>query len=161
MATNDAAARLLDFLQPQIGTELHVGPWLVIEQDRIDAFAEVTGDRQWIHIDPERAKVESPYRSTVAHGFLSLSLLPYLTEQNQPEHFGRNYPGMRYRVNYGLNRVRFPSPVRPGDRIRARTTLQSAERVGEGVEICYLITVEREGGEKPVCVAESVVRVYA
>ncbi len=155
-----AAENLLAILAPQLGTETHLGPWLQITQERIDRFAEVTGDLQWIHTDPERAALESPYGGTVAHGFLTLSLLPYLTQSNHPDFFARNYPGMRLRVNYGLNRVRFPAPVRTGARLRARTLLQEAERVGEGVQIVYRITVEIEGEETPACVAEFVARVY-
>jgi acyl dehydratase len=155
-----AADRLMDFLEPQLQTEIHVGPWLVIDQERIDRFAEVTGDVQWIHTDPERASRESPYGSTVAHGYLTLSLLPFLTESNHPDFFQKNYPGMRMRVNYGLNRVRFPAPVRVGSRIRARTVLHAAEKTGEAVQITYLITVEIDGGAKPACVAEFIARVY-
>lgn len=150
----------LEFLEAKIGHEIHVGPWLQIDQQRIDQFAEVTGDQQWIHIDPERAEKESPYGSTVAHGYLTLSLLPYLTESNHPDFFQKNYPGMKYRVNYGLNRVRFPAPVKVGSRIRARTTIQSVEKVKGAVQICYLITIEIEGGEKPACSAEFLARLY-
>jgi acyl dehydratase len=131
-----------------------------MDQERIDSFAAVTGDRQWIHTDPERARRESPYGTTVAHGYLTLSLLPFLTESNAPGFFEQNYPGMRLRVNYGLNRVRFPAPVRSGSRVRARTTLQAAEKLEKGVQITYLLTVEIEGEGKPACVAESIVRVY-
>ena len=155
-----AADELLTFLQPQLGQEIHVGPWLTITQERIDRFAEVTGDVQWIHIDPERAAKESPYGSTIAHGYLTLSLLPYLTESNHPDFFQKNYPGMRMRVNYGTNKVRFPAPVRVNARIRARTVLAAAEKIGEAVQITYLITVEIEGGEKPACVTEFLARVY-
>ena len=155
-----AADELLTFLQPQLGEEIHVGPWLTITQERIDRFAEVTGDVQWIHIDPERAAKESPYGSTIAHGYLTLSLLPYLTESNHPDFFQKNYPGMRMRVNYGTNKVRFPAPVRVNARIRARTVLAAAEKIGEAVQITYLITVEIEGGEKPACVTEFLARVY-
>ncbi len=155
-----AADSLMEFLEPQLQTEIHVGPWLTIDQERIDRFAQVTGDIQWIHTDPERAARESPYGSTIAHGLLTLSLLPYLTESNHPDFFQRNYPGMRMRVNYGFNRVRFPAPVRAGARIRARTVLQAAEKAGEAVQVTYLITVEIDGGAKPACVAEFVARVY-
>ena len=150
----------LNFLQPQIGQETHVGPWLTIDQQRINQFAEVTGDQQWIHIDPERAKRESPYGTTVAHGYLTLSLLPYLTESNHPDFFQKNYPGMKYRVNYGLNRVRFPAPVKVGAKIRARTTIQSVEKVKAGVQICYLITIDIDGEEKPACSVEFLARLY-
>jgi len=154
------AEKLLQRLQGQLGDELHLGSWLVIDQQRINAFAEVTGDHQWIHVDVERADRESPYGATVAHGYLTLSLLPFLTQSNQPEYFRQNYPGMSYRVNYGLNKVRFPAPVKVGSRIRARTVLQSAETIGKAVQIVYLMTVEIEGGDKPACVAEQVVRVF-
>ncbi|MEJ2199807.1 MAG: MaoC family dehydratase [Desulfuromonadaceae bacterium] len=153
--------RLLNFLQPQLGSEIHLGPWLTMTQERIDRFAEVTGDEQWIHIDPERAVRESPYGTTIAHGYLTLSLLPYLTESNHPDFFQQNYPGMKMRVNYGLNRVRFPAPVPVGSRIRARTVLQQAEIVGAAVQILYHIRVELEGASKPACVAEFLARVYA
>ena len=163
MATEDKHNPIVDFLnflEPQIGQEIHIGPWLQIDQQRIDQFAEVTGDQQWIHIDPERAKKESPYGTTVAHGYLTLSLLPLLTESNHPDFFQKNYPGMKFRVNYGLNRVRFPAPVKVGAKIRARTTIQSAEEVKNGVQICYIITVDIEGEEKPACSVEFLARLY-
>mgnify|MGYP001254167894 FL=1 len=152
--------KLLEMLREREGSEIDVGAWLSIDQERIDRFAEVTGDLQWIHTDPDRAAEESPYGSTVAHGFLTLSLLPQLTKSNHPDYFSTNYPGMRYRVNYGLNRVRFPAPVLPGDRIRARTVLKNAAAVDSGLEIIYLLTVEIDGKNKPACVAEQVVRVF-
>ena len=146
--------------QPKIGSEIHCGPWLELDQKRINAFAAATGDLQWIHTDPERARCESPYGATIAHGYLTLSLLPLLTESNAPGLFEKNYPGMRLRLNYGLNRVRFPNPVVAGSRIRARTVLKAMVPVGEGAEFTYLITVEIEGNEKPACVAEFLARVY-
>ena len=155
-----AIRKLREFLAPQIESEVHVGPWLQIDQERIDAFAAATDDNQWIHTDPQRAAGESPYGTTVAHGMLTLSLLPYLTESNQPEFFEKNYPGMKYRVNYGLNRVRFPAPVKCGARIRARTKIEAVEEVKDGVQISYLLTVEIEGEEKPACIAEFLARVY-
>ncbi|OHB25573.1 MAG: enoyl-CoA hydratase [Desulfuromonadaceae bacterium GWC2_58_13] len=151
---------LMAFLAPQLGREIHVGPWLTLTQERIDRFAEVTGDVQWIHTDPARAAKESPYGATIAHGYLTLSLLPYLTESNHPDFFQKNYPGMKMRVNYGVNKVRFPSPVLVGSRIRARTVLGASEKMGDAVQILYRITVEIEGEPKPACVAESLVRVY-
>lgn len=157
---SDAVANLLEFYRPKLDQVIHTGPWLTMTQERIDRFAEVTGDIQWIHTDPERARRESPFASTVAHGYLTLSLLPYLTESNHPDFFARNYPGMRYRVNYGLNRVRFPHPVRPEDRLRARTVPVSIERSGDGAELTYRLTVEIDGQEKPACVAEFVARLY-
>lgn len=155
-----ATEELIHFLKPQIDTEISVGDWLEIDQERIDRFAEVTGDVQWIHVDPERARRESPYKTTIAHGYLTLSLLPFLTKSNHPDFFQRNYPGMSYRVNYGVNRVRFPSPVKSGDRIRARMSLQSAEPVGAAVQIVYLLTIDVDGSAKPACICEQVVRVY-
>ncbi|WP_306534721.1 MaoC family dehydratase [Geobacter sp.] len=155
-----AADELIAFLSPKLGTEIHVGPWLTVEQSRIDAFAAATGDVQWIHTDPERARRESPYGTTIAHGFLTLSLLPFLTEANAPGQFEQNYPGMRLRVNYGLNRVRFPAAVKTGSGIRARTRLTALEPLGEAVQIIYEITVEIEGEKKPACVVEQLFRLY-
>ncbi|MBM4272435.1 MAG: MaoC family dehydratase [Deltaproteobacteria bacterium] len=155
-----APDNLIAFLQPKIGTEIHVGPWLSIDQERINRFAEVTGDLQWIHTDPERARRESPYRDTIAHGYLILSLLPFLTQSNHPDYFQKNYPGMKMRINYGVNRVRFPAPVVVGSRIRARTILKELEKKDDSVQITYRITVEIENHEKPACVSEFIARVY-
>jgi acyl dehydratase len=157
MTTN---AALLETLRPLFETEIAVGDWLTIDQSRIDAFAAATGDRQWIHIDPERARRESPYGTTVAHGFLTLSLLPFLTGSNSPDYLRRHFPGMRLRVNYGLNRLRLPAPVRCGARIRARTVLKEASLLDAGLEVIYRFSVEIEGEEKPALVAEQVVRVF-
>ncbi len=151
---------LIDKYKALVDQEIHVGLWLEIDQQRIDAFARVTGDEQWTHVDPQRAAKESPYGTTIAHGFLTLSLLPYLTQSNHPEFFASNYPGMRLRVNYGLNKLRYPAPVLCGAKIRARTTVKSAEEVRNGVQIIYLLTIEIDGVEKPACVAEQVMRVY-
>lgn len=156
----EVVPELLERYRAVVGQETAVGAWLEIDQQRIDAFAEATGDLQWIHIDPARAAVESPYKSTIAHGFLTLSLLPLLTQANAPGSFEKNYPGMRLRVNYGLNKVRFPAPVRPGDRVRARTTVLEVAPAGNGLEIVYRLTVEIDGNDKPACVAEQVIRVY-
>lgn len=158
--TGSPAVRLIEMLSPKLASEIHIGPWLTITQERIDRFAEATGDVQWIHTDPVRASRESPYGATVAHGYLTLSLLPMLTESNHPDFFSRNYPGMRMRVNYGLDRVRFPAPVIVGSRIRARTFLKGVAMVGEAVQVAYLITVEIEGHDKPACVAEFIARLY-
>jgi acyl dehydratase len=155
-----AVESLIQQYRPKIGTEIHCGPWLKIEQERIDAFAAATGDLQWIHTDPERAAKESPYGATIAHGYLTMSLLPLLTESNAPGFFERTYPGMRLRLNYGLNRVRFPAPLPAGSRIRSHTTVTGVEQAGGGVQFTYLITVEIEGNEKPACVAEFLARVY-
>lgn len=154
-----AVEELIALYQSKIGAEIHCGSWLTIDQERINAFAAATGDLQWIHIDPERARRESPYGATIAHGYLTLSLLPFLTESNAPGFFEKNYPKMRLRINYGLNRVRFPAPVKAGSRVRARTELTGVKKAADGVEFTYLLTVDIEGEAKPACVAESVVRV--
>lgn len=151
---------LLEELRPNFGTEIAAGDWLTVDQQRIDAFAAATGDTQWIHVDPARARRESPYGTTIAHGFLTLSLLPFLTGGNSPDYLRRHFPGMRLRVNYGLNRLRFPAPVKCDDRIRARTTLKSAELLERGLEVIYLYTVDIEGSDKPALVAEQVLRIY-
>ena len=153
-------SQLLAQLQTLCGQEIAVGDWLTIDQPRIDAFAAATGDTQWIHIDPLRAAKESPYGSTVAHGFLTLSLLPFLTGSNTPDYLQRHFPEMRLRVNYGLNKLRFPAPVKCGARIRARTTLKEVTALDVGLEVIYLFSVEIDGGSKPALIAEQVVRVY-
>ena len=152
--------KLVALYQEKIDCEVHVGEWLKIEQSRIDAFAGATGDLQWIHTDPEKAKRESPFQATIAHGFLTLSLLPLLTESNAPGMFEKNYPGMKLRVNYGLDKVRFPAPVVTGAKIRARSVVTRVEEVSGGVQIAYRITVEIEGGAKPACVVEQLFRLY-
>lgn len=155
-----AEEQLIEKYRALIGREIHVGPWLEIDQQRIDAFAKVTCDEQWIHTDPLRARTDSPYGATIAHGYLTLSLLPYLTQTNHPAYFQDNYPGMRLRVNYGLNRLRFPAPVVCGSRIRARTMVLATEAIRNGVQIVYEMTVDIEGEDKPACVVEQVVRLY-
>lgn len=146
-------------LQSKIGTETHVGAWLTIDQARIDAFAAATLDNQWIHVDVERAARESPFGGPVAHGYLTLSLLPYLMGRVGAEK--PVYPGIRLSVNYGLNRVRFPHPVVEGSRIRARTELVSVEKVGgDCLQMVYRVTIEIDGAAKPACVAETVSRMY-
>jgi len=146
-------------LASKVGQELHVSDWLAITQEMINQFADATRDRQWIHVDPERANRESPFGTTVAHGYFTLSLLPYLTGAVDPDR--PRYPGIKLSVNYGLNRVRFPNPVQVGARVRARTALQSYEEVkGNGIQIVNQVTVEIEGEPKPGCVAETVSRMY-
>ncbi|MBX3051067.1 MAG: MaoC family dehydratase [Caldilineaceae bacterium] len=146
-------------LRSKVGTETHVGAWLVIDQARIDAFAEATLDNQWIHVDPERASRESPFGGPVAHGYLTLSLIPHLAGRvnaGKPLH-----PGIQLSVNYGLNRVRFPHPVVAGSRVRARTELVSVEEVaGDCLQLVSKVTVEIDGASKPACVAETVSRMY-
>lgn len=155
-----ACDELISLYAAKIGSEIHCGPWLTIDQARIDAFASATGDLQWIHTDPERASRESPYGTTIAHGYLTLSLLPFLTGSNAPGSFERNYPGMRMRVNYGLDRVRFPAPVKAGSSIRARTTVRQVEKIGDAVQFTYQYTVDIQGSDRPACVAEFLARVY-
>lgn len=155
-----ATDTLLAALQTQIGSEIAVGDWLTVDQARIDAFAAATGDNQWIHIDPQRASTESPYGTTVAHGFLTLALLPFLTGGNTSDYLQRHFPGMRLRVNYGLNKLRFPAPVKCGARVRARTVLLGAAPLDPGIEVLYRFTVEIEGESKPGLVAEQVFRIY-
>jgi acyl dehydratase len=140
-------------LQGLIGAPLGSSDWVSIDQARIDQFAAVTGDDQWIHVDPKRAAA-GMFGATVAHGFLTLSLLPFF--QRSAFKIG----GVRMTVNYGLNRVRFPSPVPVGSRLRAHYQLLAYEPIEGGVQVITEATIEREGQTKPVCVAESVARHY-
>ncbi len=149
---------VLDQLQSQVGEETHVSDWVEIDQERIDQFAEATGDHQWIHVDVERAKEESPYKGPIAHGFLTLSMLPLLTGSVSEEKPA--YPGLKLAVNYGLNRVRFPAPVPAGSHIRARSTLKEVTEVKGGLQVIREVTVDVKGGEKPACFAETVSRLY-
>jgi len=142
-------------LQEFVGREIAVTDWLIMTQERIDRFAETTDDQQWIHVDPERAQKESPYGSTIAHGFLTLSLLSHFMKQAIQF---RN--GLRMAVNYGLNRVRFPAPVRPGANVRARIRLLRLEEVSDALQAVFSVTMEVENSDKPCCVAEWVVRYY-
>lgn len=141
-------------LKELAGREIAVTDWLEITQERINQFADATGDHQWIHIDRERAQRESPYGSTIAHGFLSLSLVPMFLQDSLP------LGDVRMAINYGLNRVRFPSAVRAGSHIRARIVLQSTRDLADATEATYLITIECQSSEKPCCVAELVARYY-
>lgn len=145
----------LDALKNFVGREIGVSDWLQISQERIQQFAEATEDRQWIHLDTERAKRESPYGTTIAHGFLTLSLVSYLMKQAV-----QIQSGLRMAVNYGLNRVRFPAPVPAGSRIRGRFALTELKELPKGIEAVFSVTVEGEGKEKPCCVAEWIVRYY-
>ena len=143
-------AHLAD-LQALVGQELGHSDWLLVDQARIDLFAQATGDHQWIHTDPARAAA-GPFGATVAHGFLTLSLLPALFET------GFAIDDVRMGVNYGLNRVRFPTPVRAGSRLRGRFKLLSYEPLAGGAQLTVESTIELEGSAKPACVAESVSR---
>jgi acyl dehydratase len=135
-------------LRSRVGTEIAVSDWFEVTQAHIDEFAEATGDRQWIHVDPERAARESPYGRTVAHGFLTLSLLAHLYQETV------TVTGLRMGINYGFNRVRFTGPVPSGARIRARFRLAALEDIPNGVQMTWDIKVECEGAERPVLVAE-------
>jgi acyl dehydratase len=141
-------------LRPMVGQEVAVSDWLEVTQERINLFAEATEDRQWIHTEPERAARESPFKTTIAHGFLTLSLLSELMKR------AVSVGGLRMAINYGLNRVRFVSPVPAGARIRGRFTLAAVEEISGGMQATWSVTVEREGGNKPACVAEWLVRYY-
>jgi acyl dehydratase len=137
-----------------VGEEVAISDWFTISQAQIDAFAEITHDRQWIHTDPDRAQRESPFGTTIAHGFLTLSLLSHLHSQ------AIQIGNVRMGINYGLNRVRFTSPVRSESRIRSRSVLQELEEIQGGVQLVWAITVEIEGATKPALVAEWLVRLY-
>jgi len=142
-------------LKSLIGKEVAVTDWFSITQERVNLFAEATGDHQWIHLDVERCKKESPYGTTIAHGFLTLSLLPLIMQS------AVSMPDSRLSVNYGLNKVRFPAPVPVGSKVRGRMTLQEVEDIEGGVQITWKVTIEREGSDKPVCIAESIARRYS
>jgi acyl dehydratase len=144
----------LDEIKAYAGKELGVSDWHLVTQEKIDQFAEVTGDDQWIHVDRERAK-QSPFGGTIAHGYYTLSLAPRFSYDMF------KFEGFAFGVNYGLNRVRFPAPMPVGDKVRMRAKLTAIEEVQGGAQITTEMTFEREGGEKPVCVAETLVRVYA
>ncbi len=152
-----AAVSTVEDLKTLIGQEVNVGPWYEVTQERVNAFADATGDHQFIHVDPERA-AQTPFGGTIAHGFFTLSLLPSLAAGG--EGVQMQLP-VRMGVNYGLNRVRFPAPVRVGKRIRLHSKLQSVEEVAPQIlQLIYEQTVEIEGEAKPGCVAESIVRLY-
>ncbi len=141
-------------LEAEVGKEVAVSEWMSLSQERVNQFADATDHPQWIHVDPERAKRESPFGGTIAHGFLTLSLLQKFFEQciDQP-------PG-KMSINYGLNKVRFPTPMLVGGRMRDRFTLMSLERISGGIQTTWQVTMECESSDKPVCVAESVLRKY-
>lgn len=140
-------------LKAAVGEPLGHTEWLEVDQKRIDLFAEATGDHQWIHVDPEKAAA-GPFGTTIAHGYLTLSLLPLFGPQLI------KVENVKMGVNYGTNKVRFPSPVPVGSRLRATATINGVEDVAGGVQVTVGFVVEREGGDKPVCVAESVSRYY-
>ena len=143
----------LDELRAKTGMELGVSDWHDVTQEAIDDFARVTGDDQWIHIDPERA-TQTPFGGTIAHGYYTLSLHPMLAQQLV------RFEGFAFAVNYGLNKVRFPAPLPVGNRVRMRLALLAVDDVLGGAQITMKLTFEGEGALKPVCVAESLTRVY-
>jgi acyl dehydratase len=138
-------------LADAVGTVLGPGPWMEVDQNRVDLFAEATGDHQWIHVDPERA-AHGPFGGTIAHGYLTLSMLPVLMKDLY------SVDGVKLGINYGLNKVRFPSPVRVGSKVRLTAEIVSVDQIAGGVQLVLRSTVEADGVDKPVCVAESVVR---
>ena len=142
-------------LRELVGRELEVTEWFVVLQDRIALFAEATEDRQWIHLDRARASEESPYGTTIAHGFLTLSLISHFLKSAI-----QIQSGVRLAVNYGLNRMRFPAAVHADSRIRARVALLALKELSDSVEATYSVTIERQQSEKPACVAEWIVRYY-
>jgi acyl dehydratase len=143
----------LDELRKAEGDDLGTSDWHEVTQDAIDAFADVTGDHQWIHVDPARAR-ETPFGGTIAHGYYTLSLAPMFSEQILA------LEGFAFALNYGLNKVRFPAPLPVGSRVRMHVKLTSLEDVPGGAQMTLEATFEREGGDKPVCVAETLARVY-
>lgn len=154
LANNSAANAMLRQLSDQLHETIYVGEWMTVTQAQIDAFATVTDDHQWIHTDPERAAKESPFRSTIAHGFLTLSLIPKLTNVVNAE--TPPYPGAKMVVNMGLNKVRYPYPVKVGSNIRATKKVIAVTPVRRGLEVHEEITVEIDGCRRPGCVAHTV-----
>ena len=151
MTTTTTIAELPELLGQELGTS----DWYEVTQDAVNLFADATGDHQWIHVDVERAKAESPFGGPIAHGFMTLSLIVPLVSQTY------TITDAKMGVNYGLNKVRFPAPVPVGSKVRARVTLKEVEEVAGGLQNTLAVTVEREGGDKPVCIAEWVTRAYA
>ena len=143
----------LDDLKEAEGEDLGTSDWHEVTQKDIDAFADVTGDHQWIHVDPERAR-QTPFGGTIAHGYYTLSLAPKFSEQIYA------LEGFAFAINYGLNRVRFPAPLPVGSKVRMHAKLKELEQVPGGAQLTVEVTFEREDGDKPVCVAETVARVY-
>ena len=144
----------LDELRSHVGEEVGVSDWYEVTQEAINEFADVTGDHQFIHVDVERAK-ETPFGGTIAHGYYTLSLVPMLSSQV----FAME--GFTFALNYGLNKVRFPAPVPIPAKVRATSKIKELSDIPGGAQVVFEVTFEREGGDKPVCVAETVVRVYA
>lgn len=144
----------IDDARSKLGQEIGLSDWMLIDQERVNVFARVTGDEQWIHVDAERAKRESPFGGPIAHGYLTLSLLAKFAGECI------DVEGIKLAVNYGLNRVRFASPVKVGSRVRARFVLAQVDDITGGAQVVWQVTIEIEGQEKPACAAEMVVRWY-
>lgn len=144
----------IEALNDLVGQEVAVSNWIEVTQKQVNLFAEATGDHQWIHVDVERSKRELPMGGTVAHGFLTLALLPQIMGASI------SMGNVRMLLNYGLNRVRFPAPLPVGSKVRGRIVIQSVEEIPGGAQVIWEVTMEREGGDKPVCVAEFIVRRY-
>ena len=144
----------IDDAKSRIGQEIGISDWLLIEQARVNGFADVTGDQQWIHVDVERAGRESPFGGPIAHGYLTLSLLAKFAGECIA------VDGIKLAVNYGLNRVRFASPVKVGSRVRARFTLGAVEDIAGGAQMLWQATIDIEGNDKPACIAEMLTRWY-
>ncbi len=148
-------AQVLEDLRQKIGSEIYTSDWITVDQQTIDAFAAATGDHQWIHTDPERARRDSPYGTTIAHGYLIVSLYPQMRRRvinGVPA-----YPGVKSSLNYGLNKLRFPNPVRAGARVRGHTELISVKKIRNHIQMIEKLTVEIDGEEKPACIAEAIV----
>lgn len=144
----------VDALEAEVGSEIAVSEWMTITQQRVNQFAEATDDPQWIHLDEERARKESPFGGTIAHGYLTLSLLPKFFAAEI------DLPFAKMNINYGANKLRFPSPMKVGHRMRARFTLLAVERLPDCVQSVWKYTAEQEDSDKPVCVAEVLLRQY-
>lgn len=151
-------AEVLADLQSKIGEDVHVSDWITVTQETIDMFANATGDKQWIHVDEQRAKAESPYGATIAHGYLTLSLYPVLrglVDADKPL-----FPGVKNVINYGIDKLRFTNAVKVNSKIRARCTLVAAEEVKNSIQLTEKYTVEIDGQDRPACVADCIMRLY-
>ncbi len=144
----------IESMKAKVGEHLGYSDWREVTQEQVNLFADATGDHQWIHVDPERARAESPFGGPIAHGYLTLSLAPVLLAEVY------SVSGVSMALNYGLNKVRFPSPVPVGSKVRLGATLQSIEEIPGGAQVVTAMTFEVEGQEKPSCVAEAVYRFY-
>ena len=152
------AQKVYQELQMQLGEVIHTGDWIMVDQERINQFGQVTEDMQWIHTDPERAEQESPFKTTIAHGFLTLALLPKLTDSVNPDN--ALFPTAKMVVNIGLNQVRFPYPVKSGSRLRAVSTLSKVTPIKKGLEVEREIRVEIEGIRRPAAIVVSVIQLH-